>query len=38
MEYKADAFLRTSGYIPPRNQWTPAADETLYSVDMALNV
>ncbi len=37
MEYKADAFLRTSGYIPPRDQWTPA-DEALYSVDMALNV
>jgi hypothetical protein len=30
MEYKAYVFLRTSGYIPPRDQWTPA-DEALAS-------
>ena len=37
MEYKADAFLRQSGYIPPRDQWTPA-DEALYTHELVLDV
>lgn len=37
MEYKADAFLKASGYIPPRDQWTPV-DEALYPHELVLSV